>query len=348
MKRIAVVIDRLISDYDMTWQDHVASMIHGYVDSHDLTTSYQIDEYDNVELLREEILNKKFSDGDKVIFTNAWAGQCIFVKHWAEIAKVRLNLIGMWSRFSSLNEDVEFKSRINHDNSSKRGKYTKRGWRSFHEYSIHRTLTKSLFMKQEHLDIFSEYIARERQVKKLVRCNFPLEYLDIELTGYLDTYYPQRTIFFPYSEYSAFQERILYDMLRSLPDIQIVFSREKSPWLKHQRDMYLTKAKVAYIPYSSPPTVAKEIYECLLLNTIPLVPDFEEFENILPKEFQYPKKWTKNVFSYSAHGHEFVQKLEELVDNYESYLDLIESTKETLRKNYYNSDNFMEQIFDVQ
>lgn len=342
MKRIAVVPDNIGTDSESSWQEHVSSILSGYIDASNLQNQYNVTEYQDLTELRNEILNKKFNNGDKVIFTNAWAGQVVFVRHWAETAGLKLEYIGMWNRASYLDEDLEYKTRF------KRGKSVNRGWRNIHEYSMHRTLTKNLFMKQSHKDKFQLEISRssrKSERNKFHCCGFPLEYLDVELSGYSDTYYKQRHIFFPYSEYSSFQERILYDMLRTLPDVQILFSRDRSAFTRHQKLSFLTKSKVAYLPYSSP-NIGKEIYECTLLDTIPFVPDFKEFRDMVPSEFRYPIEWTKNIMSYSRYGAEFIKRIEDLVDNYDLYLPLLQETRSALQKNYYDSESFIKQIFD--
>ena len=173
---------------------------------------------------------------------------------------------------------------------------------------------------------------------------FPLEYLTLEMALYKDSYYKQNMIIFPWNKYSEFQEQIVYDFIRVFKDVKVIFAQERVPLTREQLLNQISKAKIAFLPYDSP-NIGKEIYEYLLLGTIPLVPDIEGFKDLLPAEFRYPIEWTSNIFNYSKFAPDLIFKIKYLIENYDSYIPLIKEYQVNLFENFYDSEPIIKEIF---
>jgi hypothetical protein len=165
------------------------------------------------------------------------------------------------------------------------------------------------------------------------------------MSKYTSDYFKQNMLIFPWHKYSDLHEQIMYDYIRVYKDIQIIFAQEKSPLERHQLLSQISKAKVAFLPYDSP-RIGKEIYECLLLGTIPLVPDIEGLRDLVPEPFRYPPEWTESIFNYSKYAPDLTSKIKELVYHYDEYKPLIKEQQEYLYVNFYDSQKIIEQIFD--
>ena len=166
-----------------------------------------------------------------------------------------------------------------------------------------------------------------------------MDYLDLEMSKYTSNYYKQDMLIFPWHKYSDLHEQIMYDFIRVYNDIQIIFAQEKEPMERRQLLTQISKAKVAFLPYDSP-RIGKEIYECFLLGTIPLVPDIEGLRDLVPDEFRYPPEWTENIFNYSKFAPDLTSKIKDLIyaptQKYEAIFNAMNNveSKEQLNNQY--------------
>jgi hypothetical protein len=126
-------------------------------------------------------------------------------------------------------------------------------------------------------------------------------------------------------------------------DCNVIFAQEYSSLNREGLLNQIARAKVAFLPYSHP-NIGKEIYECLLLDTIPFVPDFEAFREIVPEPFRYPPEWTESIFNYSAHGFELTSKLKSILLDYDKHLDLLKTHCESLTEKFYHSEQIIKEI----
>jgi hypothetical protein len=332
MIKIFVVIDDLITD-ENSWETHLASLLQGYVES------------SNIDCIVQEIRNKDLSTiktyfqtgyiepQDKFIFPNSWTSMTSYIRHWSENYNKPVEMIGFWSRGCYLNEDSEYRP------------LNDRNWRKVHERASFRCLDKSFFISEYHKEQFRIYVSKHVFPERLNVIQFPLDYLDLEMSKYTSDYFKQNMLIFPWHKYSDLHEQIMYDYIRVYKDIQIIFAQEKSPLERHQLLSQISKAKVAFLPYDSP-RIGKEIYECFLLGTIPLVPDIEGLRDLVPEAFRYPPEWTENIFNYSKYAPDLTSKIKELVYHYDDYKPLIKEQREYLYVNFYDSQKIIEQIFD--
>jgi hypothetical protein len=330
MKPIYIIIDNLVTVPD-AWETHFASLLQGYIEAKQMT-DYEIVEVCELSIIKQKFENKEIENGTKFIFPNAWTSATTYIKHWSELNNVQIETIGLWSRGCFINEDEEFRPLGNRD------------WRKVFERASFRCLDKSFFISEYHKEQFRIYVSKFVFPDRLGIMPFPLDYLELEMALYKDKFYKQDMIIFPWVKYTQLQEQIMYDFIRVYSNMQIIFAQEKSPLERSQLLTQVSKAKVAFLPYSYP-NIGKEIYECLLLGTIPLVPDLEAFRDLVPEEFRYPPEWTQSIFNYSRYAPDLTSKIKELTSNYSSYVPLIRTQVDYLFEKYYDSEKIIEQIF---
>lgn len=327
MRKIIVVTDNLIADTEQ-WEIHLASVLQGYVESTNLQNIH-IEQITDISILKNYFDTGQISANDTFIFTNAWSPNATYVKHWAEICKVEIKLIGFWTHEANINGQKPLHTQT---------------WRKFSELASFRCLDKSYFISNYYKELVQPLVSKYIYAERVKVISYPLDYLSLEMSAYKDSYYKQNIIVFPWSKYTELHEQIVYDFIRAYKDIHVLFAQERKPLERPLLLDQISKAKLAFLPYKSA-NIGEEIYECLLLGTIPLVPDLKGFENLVPAEFRYPPEWTENIYSYCTHAPDLISKIRNLVVNYDTYKQVIKDHLDYLYEHYYDSEQIIKELF---
>lgn len=330
MKKVYVIVDKLLTDED-SWETNMTSLLQGYVEAAEIT-NFQIEEVFELSTIKTYFTTKYISPSDTFIFTNAWSASVQYIKHWSELYKVPVTMMGFWSKGCFVNSDPEFRP------------LNDRAWRKSHESTNMKCLDKSFFLNDWYLQQFQSEISRGRYSDTLEICKFPLDYLSLELSLIKDKYYKQNMVIFPWNEYNSLHEQIVYDFIRVFKKTQVIFAQENSPMERTQLINQISKAKIAFLPYAHS-NIGQEIYECFLLETIPIVPDIEGFRELVPEEFRYPPEWTASIFNYCKFAPELTAKIQQVLENYESLKPMILRHQETLTEHYFDSEQIIKKIF---
>lgn len=80
------------------------------------------------------------------------------------------------------------------------------------------------------------------------------------------------------------------------------------------------------------------IMEAVLTGTIPLLPDRCSYSEMYLDEFKYPSKWTSNYENFVHYKPQLVAKMQSMIDNFDTYADLMEQQKAILKQNYLSAD----------
>ena len=331
MKTVYVVIDPLVSKPD-AWELHTASLLQGYVEVMQLDTQVSIQEIIDLYDIKLKFDSKLIHHNDVFLFPNAWTSSTIYVRNWAEQNSIAVKMIGFWSRGCYINDDTEFRP------------LGDRNWRKVFERASFRCLDKSIFISEYFKEQFRIYVSKNVFPERLRVASFPLDYLSLETDMIKPMVYKQDMIIFPWQQYSELNEQIVYDFIRVYEDVKIVFAQERLPLDRSQLLTQVAKSKIAFLPYTYP-NIGKEIYECLLLNTIPLVPALEGFQGIVPTQFQYPPEWTSSILNYSRYAPDFTEKIRELLVHYNEYVPLMEEHAAKAGHVFYSSEFLINEIF---
>lgn len=332
MKSIYIVLDSLLTNED-DWETHFGSILLGYVHSRDLN-NIQVEEHYELAPIKDKFEKKEIQPGSLFIFPNAWSPATTYIKHWSETFQIPIKSVGFWSKGCYIGNDPEFRP------------LNDRNWRKVYERANFRCLDKSFFVSEYFKEQFRIYVSKAVFPDRLTIAPFPLDYLPIDIASFKDNYYKQDIVVFPWSTYSTLEEQFVYDFIRVFKDIKVIFAQEHEPLTRHQLLTQLSKAKVAFLPYTYP-NIGKEIYECFLLDTIPLVPDIDGLRDIVPSEFRYPPEWTSNILNYCQYAPDLVNKIKELTYNYSDYKVIIDEQRSYLHMEHFNSDQIIQEIFDI-
>lgn len=330
MKTLYIVIDPLITD-EHSWETHLSSILQGYIDAKDLT-DVSIEEISDLDLIKIKFQKKQISSNDMFIFPNAWTSMTNYIKHWSENYRVHPKMIGFWSRGCYINLDSEFRP------------FRDRNWRKVYERSNFRCLDQSYFIDDYHKEQFRIYISKHVFPERLNVIAFPLEYLNLELSSFKEVYYKQNMIIFPWHKYTSIHDQIVYDFMRLFREYKVVFAQERSALPRPQLLAQIAKSKVAFLPYDAP-DIGKEIYECLLLNTIPLVPDIKGLETKVPEIFRYPPEWTESILSYTHYAELLTTKIRNFIEEYDTLKPEILSQLNYSHEKFYESEPIINLIF---
>jgi hypothetical protein len=329
MKKVYVVIDDFLTE-DGSWETHLPSILTGYIDSKNIE-NVVVEEFRNLSTIKTYFEMQYFNHDDVFVFPNSWTSMIPYIKHWSEVYKTPVRMIGMWERGCFINTDPVFRP------------LNDRNWRKVHERGNFRCLDKSFFVNDYFKEQFRIYVSKNVYPERLRVCRFPLDYLALETSFFKDKFFKQNSIIFPWEKYTKVHEKMVYDFVRVFKNTNIIFAQEYSSLNREGVLNQIARAKVAFLPYDSP-NIGKEIYECLLLDTIPFVPDFEAFREIVPESFRYPPEWTESIFSYSTHGIELTSKIKSVLDDYDKYVDLLKEQCESLTNKFYHSEEIIKEI----
>jgi hypothetical protein len=336
---IFVVVDPLLSKED-SWEYHIAAILQGYADSiKDISSDNQvisIEQVTDISSLKAKFETKFISDEDVFVISNAWASSLPIIKSWADMFNCSAKFIGFRTGGNWLPSSPDFNDFDIHDT-----------WQKLHETTLSNLLDKSLFIDEIDLKNFHRIVTKKKFVDKLHVSPFPLDYLDIELEMYYMDSYKKEMIIFPWAEFNIFHERMFYDFLRVFKSpIQAIWPQENARLDRHLLMPMIAKSKIAFLPYDVP-NIGKEIYECLILETITLVPDFECFRHLVPDEFRYPAHWTKNMMSYTKHISGLYDMIGDLLLNYDTFIPVMQKKREELYNMRFNSTGLIQHVFDV-
>ena len=330
MIKVYVIVDMLLTE-EYSWETNVTSLFQGYIDASD-KTNYSIEEIKDISLIKNLFSTNQINKDDIFLFTNAWTTSIQYIKHWSELYKIPVKLIGFWSRGCFINSDAEFRP------------LNDRSWRKSHESTNMKCLDNSLFLNDWYLKQFQTEISRDRYLSTLEICKFPLDYLSLELSLIKGSYYKQNMIIFPWANYNSLHEQIVYDFIRVFKKTHVIFAQEYSSMERSMLINQISKAKISFLPYTHS-NIGQEIYECFLLETIPIVPDIAGFQDLVPDEFRYPPEWTASIFNYCKYAPELTDYIQRILDNYDDLIPTIINHQEKLTEKYFDSAEIIKKIF---
>ena len=85
-------------------------------------------------------------------------------------------------------------------------------------------------------------------------------------------------------------------------------------------------------------------YEGALVNAIPMVPDRLSYKEMGLEEFKYPSEWTTTFKAYTHHKADIRERITNYIENYDSYLPLIQKQVAKLKADYFSGKKLYEGI----
>ena len=149
-----------------------------------------------------------------------------------------------------------------------------------------------------------------------------------------------------FRNYEDFDEQILYDLKRVFVPlgIDIIIAHEEMMLNRDQYLKALASVKAVFMPFRYE-SIGVELYEAMLLNTIPLAVDWSIYGDMLPNELKYDPSITENIFNYCKDAPVITNKLKDYIENYDMYRSIVENQTQHITKTYYDSSEFLEKLF---
>jgi hypothetical protein len=75
-----------------------------------------------------------------------------------------------------------------------------------------------------------------------------------------------------------------------------------------------------------------------------MVPDRLSYSEMALDDFKYPSKWTESFDTYKQHKQEIIDKINNYMKNYNSFLPALKTQTHLLTENFFSATNLLENI----
>jgi hypothetical protein len=178
---------------------------------------------------------------------------------------------------------------------------------------------------------------------KIVRCGWPMEYMESTLLMYKNM--PKRNlILFPHRLAPEKQPAVFQDLKNSMPQYEFVVCQEKA-LSKNEYHNLLGEAKLMFSA-NLQETLGISWYEGALLDVIPMIPNRLSYSEMSLQEFLYPSEWTLDMESYRANKQHIMNKITDYMENYKNYVSAIFKQKEKLKENFFSGTDLYRKVLN--
>ena len=266
--------------------------------------------------------------GDKILFTDAWNTTIIQTKYMAELLNIPVELHGIWHAGSY--DPQDFLGRLIDD----------KRWSKSVERSIFHALDYNIFATDFHIELFKEGVFGEEYAHELtandiaykfVKSGQPHESMMDKLEPYAGAQ-KRNLILFPHRVAPEKQPLIFLDLAKEMPEYEWVVCQDK----KLSKDEYHEMLGASKIVFSAnlQETLGISAMEGVLVDSMPLVPDRLSYTEMYMEIFKYPSEWTKDYNAYLRHKPKLIEKIRDMMDNYDMYRDSLLVQDSALRFRY--------------
>jgi len=272
--------------------------------------------------------NGEVKDGDYFLYTDAWNPTVIQLRYMAELLGVNIRIGGLWHAGSY--DPADFLGRL----------IGAKAWVRHAEASMFECYDDNFFASEFHIDLFCSAF-RANKSEKFVRTGWPMEYEKTQMSAFKDME-KTNTILFPHRIAPEKQPEIFRDLAESMPEYEWIMCMEQS----YTKDDYHRALGTAKLVFSAnlQETLGISWYEGLLVDTIPMVPDRLSYSEMAMDEFKYPSEWTESWDKYLEHKNSLIERINDYIHNYDSYLSIMPKQSKKLSENYFSGKLIYEQI----
>jgi len=280
----------------------------------------------------------KIKDGDYFLYTDAWNPTILQLKYMAELLGIKIMIGGMWHAGSY--DPADFLGRL----------IGNAPWVRHTEKALFYAIDHNYFATNFHIDLFSLNLlgidpatVRQRYVQegKIIRCGWPMEYLEHMMYGHKNKS-KRNLILFPHRIAPEKQLDIFKDLAKHLPQYDFVICQEQNLTKQEYHDL-LGEAKMVFSA-NLQETLGISWYEGAAVGAIPLVPDRLSYSEMALDIFKYPSEWTKSYKAYEANRSQLCQMITQHIDSYNARLEQIEAQVAVLQKDFFSGKMLYETI----
>jgi hypothetical protein len=276
-------------------------------------------------------VSRKFSNGevkagDKFLITDAWNFVITPIKYMSDLLDIPVEIHSIWHAGA-------------YDPSDILGYKMSKPWPWLQEQSWFMSGDKNYFASESHRQMFLKNLdIPEEYESRAVRSGQPHE-LIIQPLLRRQPMEKQDRVMWPH-RYNDDKQPDIAERLAKKFDMVITqkMNLDKS-------DYYDTMASSKVI-YSCAlhENLGISVMEAVLTGAIPVVPDRCSYAEMYLPEFKYPSEWTETLGQYDRHADEMQAFIQDKIDNYDQYQDLVKQQQEILIKNFLNCGIMIEHL----
>ena len=266
--------------------------------------------------------------GDKFLVTDAWNFIITPIKYMSDLLEIPVEIHSIWHAGAYDPSDI-----LGYKMSKPWPWHTEAGWFHSSDYNYYATEShKSMFL--DNLNIPEEYHY------KAVRSGQPHELIVDSLTQYQDT--PKQDIVMWPHRYNDDKQQDIAE------DLATTFDMVITQKMQLDKPSYYAKMGSSKLIFSCAlhENLGISVMEAVLTGAIPVVPDRCSYAEMYFDEFKYPSEWTERVDSYHKHKADVIAFMQDKLDNFDGYQQLVKEQQDILIKDYLSSSIMIDNILN--
>lgn len=273
--------------------------------------------------------NGQVKAGDKFLITDAWNFIITPIKYMSDLLDIPVEIHSIWHAGAYDPSDI-----LGYKMSKPWPWLQEQSWYMSSDFNYYATNShRSMFLK--NLDIPEKYQDRA------VRSGQPHELIVEPLVARQSTP-KQRRVMWPH-RYNADKQPEIAEDLTAKYDL-VITQKQK---LDKQQYYDVMATSQAIFSCALHENLGISVMEAVLTGAIPIVPDRCSYAEMYLPEFKYPSEWTSSYDNYLTYKQNLLDFIDEKLDNYDKYQDLIQQQQQILIRDYLNSSIMINRILGV-
>jgi hypothetical protein len=269
-------------------------------------------------------VSKLFSDGkvkagDKFLITDAWNFIITPIKYMSNLLDIPVEIHSIWHAGA-------------YDPSDILGYKMSKPWPWLQEQSWFMSSDYNYYATNSHKDMFLKNLDIPEQYEhKAVRSGQPHELIIEPLMLRQDGEKADK-VMWPHRYNDDKQPAIAEDLAN---DFDMVITQK----MDLDKDAYYDLMSTSKVIFSCAlhENLGISVMEAVLTGAIPVVPDRCSYAEMYLPEFKYPSEWTKDWDSFAWNRENIVAFINDKIDNYDSYAELVKQQQDILMDGYLNA-----------
>ena len=268
--------------------------------------------------------------GDKFLVTDAWNFIITPIKYMSDLLDIPVEIHSIWHAGA-------------YDPSDILGYKMNKPWPWEAERSWYHSSDYNYYASENHRRMFLNNLnIPEEYHYKAVRSGQPHELIIADLVKHQSTP-KQNRVMWPHRYNADKQPEIAEDLST---DFDMVITQKMN---LSKPDYYDTMGTSKLIfSCALHENLGISVMEAVLTGAIPVVPDRCSYSEMYLDEFKYPSEWTINQESYEKNKHRVVEFIQDKLDNYSNYHNLIREQQSILVQDYLSCDVMMDRLLNTE
>lgn len=278
-----------------------------------------------------EFNNGNVGPNDQILITDAWNPIVLQLRYMNDLLGYNWTIYGLWHAGSY--DEGDFLGRA----------VGGQAWANHTELAMFNAYDYNCFATEFHIRLFKDTYP-DIDYSKILRTGWPMEYMRDRLVPYQNIE-KTNTIIFPHRISQEKQVEIFRDLAAHLPQYEFIVCQDNQ-LSKSEYHQLLAKSKIVFSASQQETLGISVGIEGPLLNCIPLSPDRLSYSEIFDEyqDFLYPSNWTTNYASYVQHRSILIEKITQVMDDYNRLLPKLEHFTKYSEETFFSSANLINKL----